>query len=227
MNNLCDVHSHVYYSSSVSTLCCATSFESWTGILSLPSGVKGALGIHPWFLSSRPDDWACQLETHLQDNSDLLIGECGLDFYKRENRHDQIEVFNMHLQLAQKYGRPLSIHCVHSWDEMFLQLKQIEIPSGSVMHRFGGSIELAKRCISLGLLISLGPEILQRKSNKTQRLITEIPLEYLVTESDAEATTEKSTSYIEAVIVEIATLKKMDVTAVRSQIRENCKILFG
>lgn len=229
MPALYDLHSHCCYSDSVSMLCCATSYDSWMPILELKQKrhVARAIGLHPWFIGSRPEYWKSELENYLSKDCSLSIGECGLDFHRGVNRDEQLEVFEKHLELAVAYQRPLSIHSVRCWPEMLSLLSLYQVPKGSVIHRFGGSLEIAEQCISKGVLISLGPEILHGRSPKTERLIREIPLCSFVLESDAEAGTAEPASLLHRVYEEVATIRGLEVSELVEQIGNTCSSVWG
>lgn len=218
-----DAHSHTLYAHHIKMLCCATSYESWGDILALSheSNVLKAIGLHPWFIASRPEDWFEYLHTLLNEDISVSLGECGLDFYKRENVAEQVAVFEKHLELAVQYNRPVSIHSVHCWPEMIPLLKKYALPKGSLMHRFSGSVEIAKQCLAEGLYISVGPELFLQPSKKKKRLVEELPLHSLLIESDAEDDTESPLSLLKRVYNEVAQIKKCPIVEIQEQMASN------
>lgn len=103
-------------------------------------------GIHPWFLfdvltSSEEAEWLAELKQRLIDYSDAIVGEIGLDgnrWVEVEKQSDQIEesiwkrervlacpmelqrkAFEEQLVLAVELQRPVSIHVVSAWGELF------------------------------------------------------------------------------------------------------------
>ena len=53
------------------------------------------------------------------------------------------------------------------------------------MHCYGGSVETAKQCIDMNFMISLGGPVTFKNAKKPKEVATEIPLEYLLIETDA------------------------------------------
>ena len=102
-------------------VCNATGPKDWDKVLALKDVIHG-LGIHPWYVSDLPENVFQNLENLLIQNPDAHVGEIGLDkckndFYKQE------EIFILQLELAQKLGRPVHVHCVRAWGEMLPILK--------------------------------------------------------------------------------------------------------
>ncbi|WP_395056444.1 TatD family hydrolase, partial [Flavobacterium sp.] len=78
-----------------------------------------SVGIHPWFIDEERLESDFQIiESKLQEKNCLAIGECGLD--KRiEIAFDlQQTVFEKQLLLAEKYQKPVVIHCVVAFQEV-------------------------------------------------------------------------------------------------------------
>ena len=53
------------------------------------------------------------------------------------------------------------------------------------MHCYGGSVETAKTCIDMNFMISLGGPVTFKNAKKPKEVATEIPLEWLMIETDA------------------------------------------
>ncbi len=103
-------------------------------------------GIHPWFLfdvltSSEEAEWLAELKQRLINHPDAIVGEIGLDgnrWVEVEKQSDQIEesiwkrervlacpmelqrkAFEEQLVLAVELQRPVSIHVVSAWGDLF------------------------------------------------------------------------------------------------------------
>ena len=134
----------------------------------------------------------------------VAIGEIGLDYYWETAPHDhQQSVFREQLELATELGLPVIIHlremdddehgaCAEDamsiLEEWANRLRRSSSPLAErpgVLHSFSGSVETAKRAISLNFLIGItGPVTFKNAKNK-HRLVSALPLERLVIESDA------------------------------------------
>ncbi|HEY0092150.1 MAG TPA: TatD family hydrolase, partial [Flavobacterium sp.] len=94
-------------------------------------------GIHPWHLDeNRIDADLDMMERRLCMNRNIAIGECGLD-KKIEVPFDlQASVFERHLRLAQKYKRPVIVHCVAAYSEVIAMKKKVNFNLPMVIHGF-------------------------------------------------------------------------------------------
>ena len=83
-------------------------------------------GLHPWYLDKKTYEVELEkLETLLQENKIIAIGECGLDKLRGPDLDFQISVFEMQLHLAKKYNRPVIIHCVRAFNELIATVKNV------------------------------------------------------------------------------------------------------
>jgi TatD DNase family protein len=116
----------------------------------------------------------------------VAIGEIGLDYhYPGSGRDMQRTAFRRMLRLARHLDLPVVIHCRDAWDDMLAILSE-ESHSGlrGSMHCFSGGIEEAKKCISLGLKLSI-PGTITYKKSLLPDVIRSVSLSDLLTETDA------------------------------------------
>ena len=63
------------------------------------------------------------------------------------------EVFRRQIDIARRVRKPLVIHCRDAHDETLAILAEERAREiGGVMHCFSGDVEIARRCLDLGLL---------------------------------------------------------------------------
>ncbi|MBO7644990.1 MAG: TatD family hydrolase [Alphaproteobacteria bacterium] len=83
-----DAHSHIDYISHikqpdvVGTVVCTTNESEWVRVENITVDdicVYGAFGVHPWFAGSVDFGFESRLKDLLQNNSDYMLGEIGLD----------------------------------------------------------------------------------------------------------------------------------------------------
>ena len=138
----------------VVSLTCAVSPVDWKDTLEYASkstSILPALGIHPWYLgdilngNNQPEDvemylrwdWLEELEQHLAQHPNVIVGEIGLckmARFVREFPKDQggkatalqlqKVVFRKQLEIAAKWSRPVTVHCVNMHGSFMEVLKE-------------------------------------------------------------------------------------------------------
>ena len=168
----------------------ATKESDWASVLDLSRrelGVQAAIGLHPWWQKERSSHWESELMAHLQANPEVTIGETGLDRWMAgHDLLDQLKVLKVHLLLSQKMDRPISLHCLRAWPELFSAVRQTR-PSkkGFLLHSYTGPPELLAGWIELGAFFSFSPAFLHPRKSMVRAAFGSIPLERLLIETDA------------------------------------------
>ena len=142
-----------------------------------------SIGIHPWFIvEERLESDLEILETKLQETNCLAVGECGLDKRIAIPIELQQLVFEKQLVLAQKYNKPVVLHCVAAFDELIATKKKLNITVPMIIHGFSKSEQLAKQLISNGFYISFGKYLLL--NTELEYVINSIPNDKIFLETD-------------------------------------------
>ena len=95
-------------------------------------------------------------------------GEIGLDFhYNNSSQEQQIEAFRKQLRSAYSVSKPVVIHC-RSAEQLTCQILEEEFSNGpgGIIHCFTGDLDMAERCMKLGIYISLGGNLTLQKHLK-------------------------------------------------------------
>ncbi|WP_035671852.1 TatD family hydrolase [Flavobacterium sp. 83] len=120
-----------------------------------------SIGIHPWFIvEERLESDFEIIERQLQEPGCLAMGECGLDKRIEVPMELQQLVFEKQLFLAQKYQKPVVIHCVAAFQELIETVKKMNITVPILIHGFSKSEQLAKQLLENGFYISFGKYLL-------------------------------------------------------------------
>lgn len=124
------------------------------------------------------------LEEMVKNNPKIVaIGEIGLDYYwNKDNKDKQREVFCKQLEIAKKLKLPVVIHSRDSINETYEILKKYKV--SGVIHCFSGSLEMAKKFISLGFLLGIGG-VVTFKNSKLFEVIEKLELTNIVLETDS------------------------------------------
>lgn len=166
----------------------------------------------------------------------VAIGETGLDYHwDKSPKEIQQEVFRKQIALAKRVKLPIVIHNRDATDDCVRILMEEHAEEvGGVMHSFSSSVEIAEVCIEkLNFIISLGGPVTFKNAKMPKKVATEIPLKYIMLETDAPYLTphpfrgkRNEPSHIPLIAAEIARLKDISVEEVAKQTTENAYNLF-
>lgn len=125
-----------------------------------------SVGIHPWFIDVDTIDKELSiLENILQNEDCVAIGECGLDKNTEVSFRLQRAVFRKQLRLAEKYQKPVIIHCVSSFQQVIADKNALvseDLPL--IIHGFAKKVEMAHQLIDHGFYLSFGSNLLKSKT---------------------------------------------------------------
>lgn len=182
-----------------------------------------SIGIHPWFIvEERLETDFAIIESKLQKANCLAVGECGLDKRIEVPMELQLSVFEKQLLLAQKYQKPVVIHCVAAFQELIETIKKLKITVPILIHGFSKSEQLAKQLLENGFYISFGKYLLQSRSFGTEleKVFKSMPNNRFFLETD---TVEEG---IEAVYELAAKYKGISVEEMRNLVNDNFTNVF-
>ncbi len=142
-----------------------------------------SIGIHPWYIKEdRLENDLRIIEEKLQTKNCLALGECGLDKRVEIPLELQIQVFEKQLILAEKYQKPVVIHCVAAFQEIIAIKKKMKISVPMIVHGFSKNNQVAEQLITAGFYISFGKYLLQNPSLK--EVFLNIPNDRFFLETD-------------------------------------------
>ena len=171
------------------------SSEAAIALAEAEPDVIAAAGCHPHDARAMDDASLARLAELAQHPAVAAVGEIGLDFYRNLSPHDtQLSVLQRQLDTAAEVGKPVAVHCRDAEDALFPLLQEWSqrlggrLPDGrplGVMHYFSGDLELAKRYVALGFLISIHTSVTYPKAQALQEVARRLPLETMVVETDS------------------------------------------
>jgi TatD DNase family protein len=168
----------------------ATSESDWPAVgklaISAPDFISPAFGIHPWKAHTAEIGWQQRLRDLLEKYPRASIGECGLDrWIEHPTLEIQQPIFIDQLCIAHEIDRPITIHCLKAWNELFTAFAEASPPRRFLMHSFGGSIEIAHRLISLGAFFSFSGYFLHPRKSAALEVYRQLPKDRILLETDA------------------------------------------
>lgn len=200
------------------------------------NGIWATVGVHP---TEEYEDDIFDKISKLADNDKVVaIGECGLDFYRdkeKKTKGKQIELFEKHILLSKKIGKPLVIHCREAFVEVLEALNKNKdnlLGKPGILHFFTGNLDEAKILLDYNFSFTFGGLITYNRS--FDEVIKFIPIKNILVETDAPFVSPKShhgerneSSYILEVVSSIASIKNLDEKTVLETILSNTKDIFS
>lgn len=135
------------------------------------------------------------------------IGECGMDYFEVESaqgivtlrqaqgkqatsdkeKKEQRELFEAQVQLANELELPLIIHCRNAWEDTFrlLSIDNRQSTLRGLFHSWTGTVEQAKRALSLGFYISISGIVTFKNSGEIPEVAKMIPADRILVETDS------------------------------------------
>ncbi|HEY0335569.1 MAG TPA: TatD family hydrolase [Stenotrophomonas sp.] len=166
----------------------ATTAASWPGLREVCAtrpGLYPAFGLHPVFLDEHTPDDLRHLRQWIERERPCAIGECGLDFFiDTLDRDTQSFYFEAQLALAREFELPVVVHARRSVEAVIQAIRRFG-PLRGVIHSYAGSPEQARQLWDLGFMVGLGGPVTYERARRLRRLAAEMPLEYLLLETDA------------------------------------------
>ncbi|HEX9980280.1 MAG TPA: TatD family hydrolase [Flavobacterium sp.] len=127
-----------------------------------------SIGIHPWYISKEKIAEELEfIEQKLLEEHCLAVGECGLDKRIEMPLDLQTEVFEKQLMLAEKYQKPVVIHCVAAFAEAIALKKKWNITVPLMIHGFSKSAQMAKQLLDNDFYLSFGKYLLRNPELET------------------------------------------------------------
>jgi TatD DNase family protein len=120
--------------------------------------VKGmySLGFHPWYADTYSNELMYKMREWIKDDRFVAVGECGLDKNSNVSIEEQIKIFELQITLSENAQKPMIIHCVGCFNELFEIKKRLNPCQTWIIHGFRGKPELAKQAIKSGCKLSFG-----------------------------------------------------------------------
>jgi TatD DNase family protein len=171
-------------------LCCGSCESDWEDVAVLARQWKQiipAFGIHPWYIATRTSNWRERLCDYLREFPRAAVGEIGLDhIHATDNRVEQLAVFTEQLRLAEQLQRPVSVHCLKAWGDLFGTFSSMKkLPHHIALHSFSGSAEMVRALEKMGCYFSCSGTVTHNKNTRIRNVVRLFPSERILLETDA------------------------------------------
>ena len=195
------------------------------------------IGLHPTSVNA---DYEKELEIVARElrsfNKYIAIGEVGMDLYwdKTFLKEQQI-VLDKQINWALEYDLPVVIHCRDAFGYIYNVLEPYKNTSlKGVFHSFTGTDDEAARILEFsGFLIGINGVVTFKKS-RLQEVLTKIPLEKIVLETDSPYLTpvpnrgkRNESAYVKDTLMKVSDIYRMSPEAFGRVTSENALKVFG
>jgi TatD DNase family protein len=198
--------------------------------------VFATVGIHPHDAADATEADFDAMEVLARSSAKVVaVGEMGLDFFRNLSPHDvQAKVFHRQLGLARRLGKPVVVHCRDAHAETLAILGEERVDeTGGVMHCFSADVEIAKRCLDLGLMISLAGPVTYRSARALPDVARFVPEDRLLLETDCpflpphpHRGQRNEPAYIAITAARVAEMRGVNVEALGAATTRNAARLF-
>ncbi|WP_439627940.1 TatD family hydrolase [Gemmata sp.] len=151
--------------------------------------VVAAVGIQPNSVAeAKPGDWEDVVRLAETEPRVVAIGETGLDrYWDKTPFAQQEEMFDRHIELARRLGKPFVIHCREAEADVVKVLRRefaAHGPVRAVMHSFSGDLATALACLEMGLYVSFAGMVTYPNAQNLRDVAKLVPLDRLLVETD-------------------------------------------
>ena len=196
-----------------------------------------SVGLHPleakkWKLNSQ----SLLRKSAQEDKRVVAIGELGLDFFKNENKSEQIEALIPQMELACEIDLPVITHCRNAATEMIEICNDLskkgKCPKG-VLHCWTGTPKEMNQFLDLGFYISFSGIVTFPKAQEIHDCAKIVPNDRYLIETDSPFLApvphrgkRNEPAFVENVAKFMANLRSTELKTIAKESSKNAEELF-
>lgn len=230
--------------------CDLVSSERSVELAEKNKNIFATVGIHPHEAEVLNKEALKKLEELVAKKKVIAVGEIGLDFFRDLSpREIQVNAFKAQLELAEKYNKPVIIHCREAYVDILDILKSYKKANwNGVMHCYLGSWLIAEELLKMGFYLGFTGAITYPKKRLLKdpfgmnfntepeifNVVKNTPLDKILIETDCPYLApvphrgeRNEPSFVKHVAEKIAELKGISVAEVEKATSKNARKLFG
>jgi TatD DNase family protein len=198
--------------------------------------VWAAVGVHPHDAAEADEASLGEIERLAGRPRVVAVGEIGLDFFRNLSpRATQERIFRHLIGVARRARKPVLVHCRDAHAEVLAILAEERASEvGGIMHCFSGDVEVARRCLDLGLLVSLAGPVTYPNARALPEVARFVPADRLVIETDCPFLPPQGyrgkrnePAYLALTAARVAELRGEPVDDFARRASDNARRLFG
>lgn len=185
-----------------------------------PSGYY-SVGLHPWHINDAALTSDISAVNEAAGNPKVLaIGEIGLDKKIAVPYIDQLKVFEQQLEIAEKFKKPVIIHCVKAYDDILSIRKKFSQVIPWIIHWFSASEQIAAELIKSNCYLSFG-QMLFKENSRAYGVFKNMSLNHVFFETDDTGVS------ISQVYQKAAQVRNVSLAELQKQTKNNFNNCFG
>ncbi len=196
-----------------------------------------SVGLHPLEAAKWEQSSQSLLRISAQEDRRVVaIGELGLDFFKSENKTQQIDALIPQMELACELELPVIIHCRNAANEMIEICNELskrgKCPQG-VLHCWTGTPKEMEEFLDLGFYISFSGIVTFPKAHEIHECAKKVPNDKYLIETDAPFLApvpyrgkRNEPAFVENVANFMADLRSTDLSTIAKESSNNAEDLF-
>jgi len=215
----------------------SSSVEAMLNLSEQNSNCLPMMGLHPCSVNENWDKEIANTEKWLRERGIKWhgIGETGLDYYwDKTFIPTQKENFEQHINWAKQLQLPIIIHSRDALDDCIEMIEKNKVENlRGIFHCFSGTMQQAQRIMDLDFYMGIGGVITFKKAGLAE-LVSEIPLDYLVLETDSPYLApvpfrgkRNESSYLKFVVSKIAEVKNQTEEVIAEITTANAGKIFN
>lgn len=213
----------------------STSIDEMMKIAKEHTNCHAMMGLHPCYVKDNYKDELTLVEKYLEAHTFSGIGEIGIDLYWDKTFAMEQEIaFRRQIALAKEYHLPFVIHSRDSLDMTIDIVSELQDGSlAGIFHCFNGSEDQAKRIMDVGFYMGIGG-VITYKNAGVDVVVANIPMEYLVLETDAPYLSpvpyrgkRNECAYISVIAEKLAEIKGISKVEIGAMTTFNANKIFG
>jgi TatD DNase family protein len=226
----------------VGTLTVGTGFQTSAEAVRLSKenqNLYACIGLHPNEVENEIFDK--EKYTEFLGQKTVCVGECGLDYFRSNNKKEQEVEFRKQIDFAIENDLPLMLHIrpskgtMDAYGDTLTILEEYKNSAGEKLrgqaHFFAGDIAIAQRFLNLGFYISFTGVITFTKDY--DEVLKFVSIDKILTETDSPFVApiphrghRCEPQYVIEIYKKIAELKEISLENLTNQIKNNLKILY-
>ncbi len=152
-----------------------------------PQNTSVAMGLHPTEVADGWESEIDKMEALLSEGGFVAVGEVGMDLYwEKTHRTQQLEAFARQLEIADKLGLPVIIHCREALDETIGVIKEVKPGVPLIFHSFTGSPDDVRKIRQVcNPMFGINGVVTFKNAAPLRDALPEIGIDHILLETDA------------------------------------------